>query len=251
MCFTALKGRLEPGLWKRALVPLGPNVIMQSFWTFCFYVSAPAFAVLLTKTSVLWIAGISLVIFPAERALARSRFFWLGLILSLLGLCGVLLSGASPGVDSSVKGVVVPLINALFGAAYVVSVRACLNHVDARLSFAVVSLYTAALLWVPAIFWGNPAECLTMGRSTWFYLILSAVICIALGHVAFYAAMRRMGATLPALTILVQPFTVLLGSHFLFEETMNSRQVACGVVLLAGAAFAILAQRDLAANGDR
>ena len=63
---------------------------MQSLWAATFYYVGPAFAVLLSKTSVLWVATFSLILFADERPLARSGRFWGGMVLALTGVFGVL-----------------------------------------------------------------------------------------------------------------------------------------------------------------
>ena len=78
--------------------------------------------------------------------------------------------------------------------------------------------------------------------------MVSAILSIALAHVLYYTAIKRIGATIPSLVILTQPFTVLAISYFLFDESLNSSQLAFGVILLIGAALAIWSQRDLNAK---
>jgi len=71
------------------------------------------------------------------------------------------------------------------------------------------------------------------------------VVCIGIGHVLFYAAMKRIGATIPNLVLLSSPVLVLAISRVVFGETLNCRQGASGVVLLAGAVLAVWSQEHL------
>jgi drug/metabolite transporter (DMT)-like permease len=73
-------------------------------------------------------------------------------------------------------------------------------------------------------------------------------MCIAWGHVLYYAAMKRLGATIPGLVILTQPFIVLAISHVVFGESLSVLQLLFGVVLLAGSALAIWSQGHLKLN---
>jgi drug/metabolite transporter (DMT)-like permease len=57
--------------------------------------------------------------------------------------------------------------------------------------------------------------------------------------------MRRIGATIPALVILAQPFIVLTVSYIVFGESLNGLQLLFGLVLLAGSALAVWAQQQL------
>jgi drug/metabolite transporter (DMT)-like permease len=57
--------------------------------------------------------------------------------------------------------------------------------------------------------------------------------------------MRRIGATIPALVMLAQPFFVLAISYVVFKESLNIFQLLFGIVLLAGSGLAIWAQGHL------
>lgn len=239
------RGTLTAHTWRRALIPWIPNVLMQSTWALCFYYAGPALIVLLTKTNILWIAGLSILLFADERALIRSPRFWLGSLLSVAGVAGVVLSRGNLGSGGNGLGILVALATGLFGGLYTISIRIAFPKTDSRLGFSVVAVYTAPTLWLTALFFGDLGQCLHLGFYPWLCIVLSGGMAIAVGHVMFYEAIRRLGATIPALVILAQPFTVLVGSHYLFHETMTRFQVMFGMLLLAGAGCAILAQRDL------
>ena len=84
-----------------------------------------------------------------------------------------------------------------------------------------------------------------MGAWQWVCVVISGATAIALSHTLYYAAMRRIGATIPALVLLAQPFIVLAISYVVFRESLNVFQLLFGVVLLAGSALAIWAQGHL------
>jgi drug/metabolite transporter (DMT)-like permease len=242
---TQYRGQLKAATWRRALIPWIPNVLMQTTWAMCFYYAGPALIVLLTKTNILWIAGLSTLLFVDERALVKSPRFWLGLVLSMAGVAGVILARSDLASGSTTLGILVALATGLFGGLYTISVRIAFPRTDSRLGFSVVAVYTAPALWISALFLGDLSRILQLGFYPWLSILLSGGMAIAVGHVLFYEAIRRLGATIPALVILAQPFTVLLGSHLLFHENMSLSQVLFGILLLAGAGCAILAQRDL------
>jgi drug/metabolite transporter (DMT)-like permease len=75
--------------------------------------------------------------------------------------------------------------------------------------------------------------------------VISAVLCIALAHVLYYSAMRRIGATIPALVVLAEPIAVLAISHAIFGESLNILQLVFGAMLLIGAGLAIWSQQHL------
>lgn len=232
-------------VWKFAVLPAVANVIMQSLWAAAFYYIEPAFIVLLSKTSIIWIAVFSLVCFDDERPLLGSRNFWLALVLSVIGVAGVLMSKEGFAQRYTAIGIVITLLCAAMWGVYTVFVKAAFKNIDSRIAFSVISIYTVAGLGILALFFGKPQESLNMPPLPWACVVISGVLAIGLGHVLYYTSIRRIGATIPSLVLLSQPFTVLAISYFVFGESLNALQWVFGVVLLAGAASAIRAQQHL------
>jgi drug/metabolite transporter (DMT)-like permease len=239
------QGKLDKRIWRRAALPALANVTMQSLWAATFYYIGPAFTVLLSKTSVLWVAAFSLIFFADERLLARSRRFWAGLALSLTGVFGVLYFKENFAASRTVTGIVLSLVCAFMWGGYAIAVKVSLKDIDSRIGFAVISIYTVIGLWIGAALFGRPVQCKAMGVGPWMVVVFSAITGIALGHVFFYTAIKRIGATIPSLLILVQPLTVFSISSIVFHERLNGLQALFGLVLLAGAALSVWAQEHL------
>jgi len=234
--------RLDTRIWRRAVLPATANVVMQSLWAGAFYYIGPAFMVLLTKTSVIWIAGFSFAFFADERPLVKSKRFWLGLAFSVIGVIGVVFYKEDFAATRTITGIVIALAAAFMWGTYTVSVKIAFRDIDSRKGFSVISIYTVAGLCVFALLFGRLGECVKMGVWQWACVVISGVTAIALGHVLYYAAIKRIGATIPALVILSQPFTVLAISNVVFGEALNVLQLLFGVVLLAGSALTIWAR---------
>jgi len=237
--------QLDAKLWRKALLPAAANVTMQSLWAAGFYYIGPAFMALLSKTSVIWIASFSLVFFADERGLVRSKRFWLGLVLSAVGVFGVIYHKQDFTASGTMTGIVIALVTAFMWAVYTLSVRIAFRDTDSRSGFSIISIYTVGGLFVLAITFGKLDQCVTMVPKGWIAVVISALIAIALGHVLYYAAIKRIGVTIPMLVILAQPFTVFAISRMVFGESLNRLQLVFGVVLLAGAALSIWAQQHL------
>ena len=242
----SIKARsLDTRVWRRAFVPAAANVVMQSLWAAAFYYIGPAFMVLLTKTNIIWIAGFSLIFFADERALVKSKRFWIGLTLSVTGLVGVMYYEVNLAEVRTMTGIVIAQAAAFMWGVYTVSVRIAFRDIDSRSGFSVISIYTVAGLGVSALLFGKVETASQMGAWQWACVVISGVTAIALAHTLYYAALRRIGATIPALVILAQPFIVLAISYVVFAESLNIFQLLSGVVLLAGSALAIWAQQHL------
>jgi len=245
LIFSIKKGRLNARVWRRALVPGLANVVMQSFFACAFYYIGPAFMVLLSKSSLIWIAGFSLIFFAEERSLVTSKRFWSGLVLSATGVIGVMCFKEDFTATGTLTGIFLTLAMGFMWAVYTVSARIAFRDIDSRHGFSVISIYTVAGLFVLALLFGDLGGCVKMGPWQWACIVISGATAIALSHTLYYSAMRRIGATIPALVMLVQPFNVLAISYVVFKESLNILQLIFGVVLLAGSGLAIWAQGHL------
>ena len=239
---------IDARIWKVALIPAAANVVMQCFWALSFYYIEPAFMNLLIKSSLIWIAVFSIIFFADERPLVRSPQFWTGLALSIIGVCGVLFSRQDFAEKRTAAGIVITLIAAFMWAVYNVAVKIAFRKYDSRSSFAVVTVYTTAALAVLGFLVGDFRQSLEMSPWQWACVVISGVVSIALSHVFFYTAIKRIGATIPSMALLASPFLVLLGSYLVFGEVLTVLQIVFGSVLLGGSALAIWAQEQLRRN---
>jgi drug/metabolite transporter (DMT)-like permease len=236
------KGRVNKRIWRRAAVPGASNVIMQSLFAGAFYYIGPAFMILLVKSSLIWIAGFSLLFFAEERVLVKSKRFWFGMVLSTAGVTGVMVFKEDFAAAGTLTGITLALLMAFMWAVYMISARIAFRDIDSRHGFSVISIYTVAGLFVLGLLFGDLSDCMKMGPWQWFCVGISAVTAIALSHTLYYSAMRRIGATIPALVMLAQPFLVLAISRVVFGESLNAPQLFFGIILLLGSALAIWAQ---------
>jgi len=242
--------RLDHRVWRRAIMPATANILMQSIYAAAFYYIGPAFMALQMKTNIIWIAGFSFIFFSEERALVRSKRFWIGLTLSVVGLIGVMYHEVELAEAGIITGIIVAQAAAFMWGVYTISVKIALRDIDSRSGFSVISIYTVAGLAVSVFLFGKVETAAQMGAWQWSCIVISGITSIALAHTLYYAAMRRIGATIPSLVILAQPFIVLAISYIAFGESMNIFQLFFGIVLLIGSALAIWAQQHLKRNGQ-
>ncbi len=242
---AARAGRLPKAVWKRALLPFIPNIIMQNLWAATFYYINPGFASLLATTAFLWVIILSVVFFADERRLLGSRLFRLSIILSVVGLAGVMLFHPAFAQSYTIIGIAIILLYGFIWGFYAIAVKVAFRDIDSRIGFSVVSIYTVIALFILTLFIGQPHKCLDMPVAGWTAAVVSGVVAIALGHVSYYVSIRRLGATIPSLVQLAQPFVVVVISYFVFSESLNVLQMVSGVVLVTGSAMAILAEKDV------
>jgi len=241
----ARAGRVPRIVWKRALLPFIPNIIMQNLWTATFYYINPGFASLLSSTAFMWVITLSVVFFADERRLLKSGLFRLSILLSISGLAGVIFFHPAFTHSYTIIGVAIILVYGFIWGLYAISVKTALKGIDSRIGFSVVSIYTTAALFVLILFKGQPGQCLEMPAWGWVSTIVSGILGIAVGHVLYYVSIRRLGSTTPSLVQLAQPFIVVVVSYFVFSELFNIPQLVFGVILVAGSATALLAEKGI------
>lgn len=243
LLWTIRKGRFPAHLWKAALPVAFVNLFGQSTWAAGFYFSNPAFLVLLSKTCILFVAAISIFVFPDERPLLRNPRFWIGLVLAFAGTFGVVMYHSPSQAEGLFWGTFFALGHSLTFAVYTVLVKIYLKDIDSRVSFAVITLYTAPALMAVAFLMGRPLDTLSLGWKPWSYVVISAVVAIALGHTFFYVAVRRLGASIPSVLLLVIPLTTLIVSYFIFHERLTAVQGLSALLLLAGLTVTLRAEK--------
>jgi drug/metabolite transporter (DMT)-like permease len=242
------RGQVSRNLWKWALVPGIANVAMQCFWGWTFYFIEPGLGSLISRSSLIWTMMFSLIYFADERPLVKSARFWLGIVLSITGLIGVVFLKEGFTARTTMTGTILMLSAGITWAVYSISIRILFKDIDARVSFSVVCVYTTAGLAVAALIFGKPGQLFGLAAWPWACMIISAVLSIALAHTFYYASIKSIGATIPAVMLQLSPFATLVLSVPIMGERMNLWQWVSGVVLVAGSILAIWAQEHLGKN---
>ena len=232
-------------IWKKALLPTIPNAAAQCLWAASLYYINPAFMVLLSKSFILWTTILSMLLFTEERPLLKSIRFWIALAAMIIGLVGVTIFKSDFTASATLFGTAITLLWAVMWSLYTIAARGVFKDADSRTGFAIVSLYTAGILAVLAFLFGRPGQCMTMPVKGWFFVTSSGVLSIAISHTFYYAAIKRIGVTIPSLVTLAQPFCILVVSWIVFAERLTAIQWFFGGILIAGAAIAVWAQEQL------
>jgi len=172
---------------------------MQCCWAHAFYHLNPGFLLLLGRSSILWVAVLSMMFFVEERPLLHRPAFWLGAALAVAGVVGVIVCREDFRAGGAPAGIVLVLSSSLFWALYTVSVRAAFREPSSHQSFAVISLYTVAGLAVAWALFSDAREFASVPGSAWLAVVVSAILCIAGAHTCYYGAIKRLGSTIPSI----------------------------------------------------
>ena len=245
LIYSSRTGHLDKRVWKYAIVPALANIALQSLWARAYYYIEPGFANLLAKLSTLFVIIFSMLLFAEERALIKSWRFWSGILLSIAGVVGVLIFKEDFRAAGTITGIVIILVFSVTWGVYTVSAKVAFKEIDVRSGFSVMSIYTAVGLCLLAFVFGDPTRSLKLTTWPWACIVISGISSIALAHVLYHYSVKRIGASIPSLAILVVPFTVLGLSHIIWQETLNGYQLMFGIVLLIGVGLSLWSQQHL------
>lgn len=232
-------------LWRRALVPSLFNAAGQVCFGAAHYLIDPALLTFGLRLQLVFVVAGSALLFPSERRLLRSGRYLVGLALVFLGTLATVAQDPAFGERAGLLGVALSVGSGALFAGYALSVRRYLSETPPLLAFATVSQITAAITVGLMLLLGARAglEAPAMGGLNFGLLLLSSVIGIAVGHVAYYAAIQRLGVTATSGVIQLQPVIVAVASAFLYPEAaLSAGQWATGMLAVGGATWALAVQ---------
>jgi len=253
-----LHGGLPRGIWRAALVPSIVNAAGQVCFTWAHYRIDPGLLTFGLRSQLVFVAIGAWMLFPQERAVIRTRGYLFGAAILIIGMIGVVsLDGAAAeeavgsdgalrevGGGSYVEGVLLALLSGALFAGYGLAVRKYMTRINSVLAFATICQYTAIVMIGLMLLFGARAGAgvLDMAGDQVAWLLISAVIGIALGHVFYYMSIARLGVAVSSGVLQLQPFIVAVCSLALFGEVLTAGQWVSGVVAVSGAMLMLATQ---------
>jgi len=225
-------------VWRAALAPAVVNTLAQVGWALAPYHNDAGFIGFVIRSSFLFGIVFGFWLLPEERVLARRVLFWFGAAAIVGGLVAMYGGGVRGGGTSAV-GMAILLATALCWGLYATFVRRHMADFGARLSFGVISLYTAVMLGAAMFLFGRWRQAVALAPGNWALLVTSALIGIAVSHVLLYRAIHSLG---PVVTQGVQsfsPFLTALGACLILGERLTGGQWVAGCLLAAGCLFLV------------
>lgn len=247
MLWSASRGRLPSGVWRAALIPALFNIAAQICFALAPYYIFPGMLTFLLRLQIVFVALGAYILFPAERPVLRSPTYIIGVATLFCGLMGLCFLGSTPPVGSTLTGILLGISAGLLYGGYSLAVRRCVQHIHPIHAFGAISQYTAVGLLLIMISLGEShgMKVLQFSPGNFGMLFASAMVGIAITHVTYYAAITRLGVSLAAGVILLQPFLCSAASYFLFDERLTTGQWLSGAAALLGAGVMLNTQRRI------
>ena len=162
-------------IWLKAILPSVFLIMAQTTGVASLYYINPGFGGFISKSSVIWIMLLSIILFPDERGLIKNKLFQMGFVLCVAGLIGVTLTKEDFRMRATFLGIVLVLLFSFIWAFYTTSIRLCLNKIDSRAAFSVISIYALAGLGLAAFLFGKPLSNLPTTILPWATVVISGI----------------------------------------------------------------------------
>ncbi len=163
---------------------------------------------------------------------SRNGIFWLGAIISFIGVGLIITKGALITISIG-KGEVLSLITMLSFALFLIIV----NHLSLKLSAQTITFYTnliGLLVLVPFSFTMWTRINWQVTYSYWMLLILSAVIIHGISNLLWNQKMKEIGSTNASLLLNFEPAIAMLLSAIFLKQFPTSVQVYGSLLILLG-----------------
>ncbi len=197
------------------------------------YMTNASLASLVNRMSIAFIVLFSYALFESERRVMRSGYFVLANVLIAAGVFGLVLGASEVNLEFNL-GVLVTVVSAFFWAAYIVNVKQIVNDFEALAAMPVVHLLASAIFLPIVLLFGDITRVTSVGWGTNLLLVGSGIICVGLGNVTNYAAIRHLGTTLPANIMTFKPLLTVVFAYLIMNEVLTAAQILSGMLLLLG-----------------
>lgn len=244
-----LREPLTRDQWHKLILVSFVNILLQTAFAAMFYFIYPAVAILVVRLNIIFVAVLSFVIFHDERRVIRSPYFLIGAALTLGGVVPVVV-GTDPELLAYLQtsdldfwiGVTLAISYALFLAMYSLAIKHAVRDIPAQVSFTHVSWMTTLGLCIPMFLSGGVTDLWRQPSLGLWVMVVSALLCMVIGHTAFYKALREVKAVVSMSVMQLVPILTCIYSAILFGDRLTGIQLIGGALVILGAWLASLAQ---------
>ncbi len=201
-----------------------------SFWISSLKFTSVASSVVLVATNPIFVGIFSYLFFkekqPTELILGITLSFS-GSIILAVGDSG--LQGLTVRNPSFLLGDILAFLGAIMASGYLVVGSKLREEMDVLSYTSMVYTFSAFFLLIASISLGLPFA--GYKQSSYFYMVLLAIIPQLIGHTAFNWALKHLKASMVAITILGEPIGASILAYIILGETIRSFQ-SIGIILI-------------------
>lgn len=215
----------------------------QILWVKSIYLLEPAMVALIGRSSVLFVALLSFLLFADERRVLTSIGFIAGSVMAIAGVVGIIIGKSTAQFGGFDQGVVFALLGAFFWALYLILVKRIVRKTDVMVSVSIIFVLALPLFFVGCLLFGDIAAICKTSASVNVILFVSGIFCVGVANAFNYKSIKLIGASVSSSFVLITPFFTAVASYFIFREVLSSFQIISGVVLVTGCILLLRAAR--------
>jgi len=162
----------------------------------------------------------------------RNIIFWMGAILSFVGVSMIITKGALIGMSIG-KGEVLSLLTMFSFAIFLIIV----NDLSSRLSAAAITFYTNGIGLIVLIPFGTSIlshQNMHVALPYWLLLIVSAIIVHGISNLIWNKKMKEVGSTNASLLLNFEPAIAMVLSAIILNQLPTSIQIYGSLLILVG-----------------
>ncbi len=142
-------------------------------------------------------------------------------------------------LNANFRGDVLVLFSILFWGLYTVYSKRVVHHSDPIYTIFFVTLFNAISLGTINIAGGTIQGVTEMPLISWLVTIYLGVFCSGLGHLLYFQALKRLPASLVAVTLTLLPVFGVGFSMILLNESLNLSQIIGSATIILGIGYAV------------
>jgi drug/metabolite transporter (DMT)-like permease len=236
------QARPRRGVWRDALIPSVINLFAQASWAITPYYLEAGVIGFVYKLHFLFTIVFGFILIREERPVVRDPWFIAGALVCFGGVAAMFLQNVRLQGAQSAIGMTILIGSTILFGAYAVMVRRCMAGYPARLSFGVISLYTASGLLALMFVLGDYTALRNVELPMLALVGISAITGIAFAHVLYYRAIQGMGAIVSTGLLMATPFVTLFGATLFLSERLSVLQAIGGLLVVIGGVMLVVAQ---------
>ena len=206
----------------------------QLLWVVGLSTLPPTIAILIGRSSILFIAVFSFILFKDERNIIKSKFFISGSLLAFIGVIGIITSKSRIYLKDFNIGAAAILAAAVLWALYIISIKQRVIKTDPLVAAGIVFTLSVPLFFIASLVWGDLLKITSVPMSINIILFISGIFCVGVANAFNFKSIKIIGATLSSTFILTTPFFTAIASYFIFKEILNIQQIIFGIILITG-----------------
>jgi drug/metabolite transporter (DMT)-like permease len=199
-------------------------------WNSAILLTSAATATLLANNAPLWVGLISLIIFKEKLPMK----FWTGLAISLIGL-NILIGWQAWKTMTFNQGDLMSLLASFFYALYILFTVDVRKRVDTITFMTFSVVFMVLVVFAANIITGQPFS--GFNTQTWVALAGMGLISHFGGWLAINYALGHLKGANVSVTLLAQAVVTAILGIFILGEFLSVRQIAGGLLVLAGIYF--------------